>query len=123
MLPICRVDSLLTEKEGVCVLTEQSVGCYVTYYCKGTIQLSVSANDLFLKYCSTNKVHVAQCCNFFLVANRCIPTGVDLINQARDVFNFTSSEGLMNLTNATDDVNFEDLILNVNIQDIVDGNL
>lgn len=64
-----------------------------------------------------------QLCFFFLVANRCIPTFVDVIDQARDVFNFTSGGNLMNLTNMTNDIDFEDLILNVNIQDIVDGNL
>lgn len=61
----------------------------------------------------------------YAVANRCIPTGVNLLEQAQDVFNFTTPEDILSLadqemiSNAT----FQDLFLNVNIQDIIDGNL
>ena len=59
------------------------------------------------------------------VANRCIPTGVNLLDQAQEVFNVTSPSDVFTLAEQgmITNVTFQDLILDVNIQDVIDGNL
>lgn len=60
-----------------------------------------------------------------VVARRCVPTGIDLQGQVSSVFNFSSPSGILDLANSgmVNNVTFTDLILNVDIQSIVDGNL
>lgn len=70
--------------------------------------------------------HFRWCKSNAIVANRCVPTFVDLVEQAQDVFNVTSPSDIRNVL-ANDgmisNVTFQDLVLDVNIQDIIDGNL
>ena len=59
----------------------------------------------------------------FPVARRCIPTFVDLESQVESVFNFSSPQDLVTLSNMTNAFGFDDLILNVSLQSILDGTL
>ncbi len=60
-------------------------------------------------------IHVA-------VARRCIPTFVDLGDQAADIL-FNSSTDLQTLANMTSDFSITDVFLNVSVQSIVEGQL
>ncbi len=62
---------------------------------------------------------------FSLVANRCVPTVIDIVDQAENVFNFSSISDLEDLarSNMTQSYSFEDLALNITLQDVVDGTL
>ena len=54
------------------------------------------------------------------VARRCIPTFIDLEEQFEEVFNFNTSEDIQNVASSG---GFGDLVLNLTVQDLVDGTL
>ena len=56
----------------------------------------------------------------YAVARRCIPTFVDVQDQFEEVFNFSSTDNIQNEASAS---GFGDLVLNLTIQDLVDGSL
>ena len=57
------------------------------------------------------------------VARRCVPTGIDLESEVSSVFNFSSPSELQRLAamNMTNSFGFEDLVLNLSVQSIIDG--
>ena len=58
-----------------------------------------------------------------LVARRCIPTFVNVQEQFDEVFNFNTTEDIQNAANANPGDGFGDLVLNLTVQDLVDGTL
>ena len=71
---------------------------------------------------SDHDYSVYYSCPSSVVARRCVPTVIDIVQQAESVFNFTSNTSLLDLVDRSN-ITAKDLFLNLDLQSIVDGSL